>query len=379
MAKELEWMGFNMVSRANNHSVDWSYGGLLATSKYLDEIGIIHAGVGNNLAEAREPAYLDIKNRRVGLISSASSFPSFGSAGKSRSDMHGRPGLNPMRYSSEIRIQEDSYLQLKKILENVNAKMVIGPLKEDSLVLGRYVGGRHNYVPDRSIDGVRFIKNKNSGVFTKPYEPDLIGNLKSIKNARRQSDLVILSHHGHEDDGTDRHKPATFIEKYARKSIDSGADIFIGHGPHVLRGIEIYKNKPIIYSLGNFFFQGETIKRQGQDAYDRYHLNIESNPADLYDARVKSQETNWKGWKAHAFETKEWDSILAEVIFNEGELDTLALHPVTLGIELPRAQKGTPVTASKKDARRIFDSVSEYSLPYGTELKMENNIIKVIF
>ncbi len=43
--------------------------------------------------------------------------------------------------------------------------------------------------------------------------------------------------------------------------IDAGADVFVGHGPHVLRGIEIYKGKPIFYSLSNFIFQNETVLR----------------------------------------------------------------------------------------------------------------------
>ena len=52
--------------------------------------------------------------------------------------------------------------------------------------------------------------------------------------------------------------PADFIPIFARAVIDAGADVFVGHGPHVLRGIEIYKGKPIFYSLSNFIFQNET-------------------------------------------------------------------------------------------------------------------------
>ena len=45
------------------------------------------------------------------------------------------------------------------------------------------------------------------------------------------------------------------FNEFARKMIDAGADVAVGHGPHVLRGIEIYKEKPIFYSLANFMFQ----------------------------------------------------------------------------------------------------------------------------
>ena len=48
-------------------------------------------------------------------------------------------------------------------------------------------------------------------------------------------------------------RPPDFLIELAHKSIDSGADAFVGHGPHLLRGIEIYKGKPIFYDLGEFF------------------------------------------------------------------------------------------------------------------------------
>ena len=58
-----------------------------------------------------------------------------------------------------------------------------------------------------------------------------------------------------------RLEPAQFLVTFARAMIDAGADLFVGHGPHVLRGIEIYKGAPIIYSLGDFIFQNETLLR----------------------------------------------------------------------------------------------------------------------
>jgi len=63
------------------------------------------------------------------------------------------------------------------------------------------------------------------------------------------------------------------VVTYAHAAIDAGADIFIVHGPHNIRGIEIYKGKPIIYSLGNFIFDGEAgIPYAPSEIYERYHL-----------------------------------------------------------------------------------------------------------
>ena len=69
--KELQWMGINLVSCGNNHAYDYGAGGVLTNIKNLDEAGLAHAGSGSNLAEAREPAYLDTNQGRVALISCA--------------------------------------------------------------------------------------------------------------------------------------------------------------------------------------------------------------------------------------------------------------------------------------------------------------------
>lgn len=47
-------------------------------------------------------------------------------------------------------------------------------------------------------------------------------------------------------------EPRGELRRWAREMIDAGADAVVGHGPHVLRGIEFYRDKPIVYSLGNF-------------------------------------------------------------------------------------------------------------------------------
>jgi poly-gamma-glutamate synthesis protein (capsule biosynthesis protein) len=62
-----------------------------------------------------------------------------------------------------------------------------------------------------------------------------------IREARRQADVVLVSIHAHETDGEDTTAPAQFIQKFAKRCIDVGASAVIGHGPHELRGIEVYK------------------------------------------------------------------------------------------------------------------------------------------
>jgi poly-gamma-glutamate capsule biosynthesis protein CapA/YwtB (metallophosphatase superfamily) len=361
IADELKWMGFNLVSRANNHTVDWSYEGIFNSSRVLDERGIVQAGVGHNLGEARSPAYLETEKGRVALISSASSFPSFGRAGEARFDVKGRPGLNPLRFQTEIRVTKESLAQLKSIIESVGAKTAIGPIKETSIEYGR------------GLTAVKFVESDKPELYTSPYEPDLQGNIRSVKDARRMADLVFVTHHGHEDNGYDRYVPAKFIETYARACIDAGADAFLGHGPHIIRGVEIYKGKPILYSMGNIIFQYDTTKKQGQEWYDRHNLGIDATPADAYDANdEKAKEKTWNGWAGFPAEPPFWDTYIADMTFDDGKLIELKLHPATTGYGLPRTQRGCPKKASPEDAARIIEHISKYSVPYGTKIEFEN-------
>ena len=90
---------------------------------------------------------------------------------------------------------------------------------------------------------------------------------KEIIEAKKQADIVLVSFHGHETDGEDTTVPSMFLETFSRRCVDAGADAVIGHGPHELRGIEIYHGAPIFYSLGNFLFETETVEKQPYDAY----------------------------------------------------------------------------------------------------------------
>ena len=362
IADEYRWAGFNIVSRANNHAVDWGYQGLFNSSKALDDRGIIHAGVGRNLSEARSPGYLETDKGRVALISSASSFPSFGRAGEARRDVQGRPGLNPLRYERELRITSESLGHLKTIFNSIGAETAIGPITENSITYGR------------GLRAIKFVESESPGLHTEPYEFDLQGNLASIRDARRMADLVLVTHHGHEDDGSDRFKPAKFIEAYARACIDAGADAFLGHGPHLIRGIEIYKGKPILYSMGNFVFQFDVSKFQGQEHYDRYGLKSESYPSEAYDAaREQASRKDWRDWHGFAFESAFWDSIMAELTFNGRELTEFTLIPATLGFTNPRTQRGRPMRASHEDSIGILEHISKYSTTYNTQIDVEDD------
>ena len=73
VAKDMRNMGFNLVSRANNHTTDWGVEGLRATDQVADEAGLVHAGTGYNRAAARAAHYLQTAKGRVALVSMTSS------------------------------------------------------------------------------------------------------------------------------------------------------------------------------------------------------------------------------------------------------------------------------------------------------------------
>lgn len=83
-----------------------------------------------------------------------------------------------------------------------------------------------------------------------------------VKNMRDSADIVILSFHGGAEGSAHTHVSGKLeyyvgeqrgnVKEMARAAIDAGADVVFGHGPHVVRGAEIYKDHPIFYSLGNF-------------------------------------------------------------------------------------------------------------------------------
>ena len=115
-------------------------------------------------------------------------------------------------------------------------------------------------------------------------EDDREANLQRVRDARRQADWVIMSMHTHES-GKTSDEPSDMVVDFAHDCIDAGADVFSGHGPHVDRGIEIYKGKPIFYSLAHLIMQNDTVSRAQWENLQSTSLGWEATPSDFIDAR----------------------------------------------------------------------------------------------
>lgn len=357
LVEDIKWMGFQAVSRANNHSLDYSYEGLRSTTETLDKAGVCHAGVGENLGEARSPGYLETPAGRVAVLSASASFAAWGRAGHVRPDFQGRPGLSPLRHSTYYNVSKEHLEALRSMEEALG----LSKLKEAARKSGHLELEKEG---ELSFGGLKFVVSETPGLHTDPNEKDVQEIAKWIKDARRQADWVFYTLHAHEAH-LEREVPAEFVVKFARACIDAGADAFIGHGPHVLRGIEIYKGKPIFYSLGNFIFQNDLVKKHPQEIYDRAGLGPEATPADMYDARSKNGTISFPADVAY------WESVLGIVDFHNGALKKVELYPLYLGWDRPRSQRGRPTLARGDIAKRILERMQKLSEPYGTKIRVE--------
>ncbi|MDH3734250.1 MAG: CapA family protein [Gemmatimonadota bacterium] len=348
LASELTWFGFDMVSLSNNHTMDFGAGGARRTKKAAEAAGLSVAGFGENLAAARAPAFTETPGGRVALISIASTFSDGMRAGHQRPDMRGRPGLSPMRYQTEVTVLPADMAGLRGA---INAW-------RPGAGNGRSVG----------MSGVRFVEGSSPGVRTTAHAGDLAEVVAVVEDARRQADWVIVTSHSHEGAPGNRNVPADFVVEVAHAVIDAGAHMFVAHGPHVVRGIEIYKDAPIFYSLANFIFQNETVELQPADNYAAQGLEHTDHPGQFQSTRIENMGGGFPADPAY------WESFLAVTEYEAGKLKEVRLHPITLGHGLSRAVRGRPILADEELGWKILDEMAELSRPFGATLTVENGV-----
>lgn len=165
-------LGVDLVTLANNHSLDFGTDALLDTCAVLDEAGILHVGAGENADAARKPAIVEAGGIRIGFIGAS-----------------------------------------------------------------------------RVIPVASWTAGKNSPGLLTAYDTSLL--LQTIQETRPLCDYLIVYPHW----GVERAEmPVEHQTSIARQCIDAGADFVVGSHPHVLQGLEYYRDKPIAYSMGNFIF-----------------------------------------------------------------------------------------------------------------------------
>jgi poly-gamma-glutamate capsule biosynthesis protein CapA/YwtB (metallophosphatase superfamily) len=207
----LTTFGFNLLSLSGNHAFDLKAPGIRNTIREANSRKIIHAGTGNNLAEASAPAYLHTPKGTIALIASASGLIAPG--GSATTD---RPGVNELRVEA---------------------------------------GGKEN---EATADLPGAPGNT-------PNQADSERILKSIRDARQHAEFVIVYQHNHvfgnhsfatifTEGMHERLAPNDWLTKWTHAEVDAGADVVVMHGAPLLHGVEIYHGRPIFYDLGNFIY-----------------------------------------------------------------------------------------------------------------------------
>ena len=306
--REFRWevarTGLNLVSVANNHALDFGPEGLLESLRALDHANITYAGAGPTLAAAHAPGRMELAGHRtsVALLSYLRYWTQ-----KYRSKDPGAPSLATIDPAAVL------------VARDGQAERVEGPLASDVAAM----------------------------------EDDIL-------LARRKSDLLLVALHNHDVThhrayGIQDRTPPNEALMY-RRAIDSGADLVLGTGPHVMRGIEIYKGKPIFYSLGDFIYQYRTPERI---------------PADLLHQRDIEMPKTLNGSVWDRRDSPEvMESVMVRLVMNQGKLKRIQLLPVTIDDEGPLY--GAPRLASTRRGTAILARLQKLSEPYGTRIALKD-------
>jgi hypothetical protein len=300
-AWEVAAIGINLVSMTNNHTFDFGPEGLRDCLRALDHSGITHAGAGLTLAAAHAPGTMKVQSQktRFGLLAYLRD------------------------WSSRYRSSDPSMPSLASI--------------DPAVILAARPDG-----------GVEAIEG--------PLEKDVQVMEDDIALARRHTDVAMVAIHIHDlshhraygiQDKTPANDEITF-----RRAIDAGADLVLGSGPHVLRGIEIYKGKPIFYSLSNFIYQYRTPDKIPVDLIHQRDGEVE-RPANVSVWDRRDPDFIFEG-------------VMLRLTVNKEKLRRIELIPFTIDDEGPLY--GVPRLASDRRGREIIERLQKLSKPYGTTI-----------
>lgn len=205
---DLSAIGIDIVAMANNHSMDYRAAGMLDSCAAYDEVGILHAGAGKDLAAATSPAIVTANGLTIAVLSVASTLPIESAAGPET------PGIAPVHVSYAFEVDE-------------------------------------SLMPEQpgTVSRVKTWLNEN----------DLARAVEDVRHARQSADLVIVAVHW----GVPapwrapwHRELQDYQQPLAHALIDAGAGVVLGNHAHELHGVEFYQGHPIAYCLGNFWIEG---------------------------------------------------------------------------------------------------------------------------
>lgn len=357
VAADVKAMGFQVVNRAGNHLMDSNQEGLFETLKYMEDAGLVYGGVGRNLDDARAAHFYESAKGRIGVVGM------YGEVGGGQSRLSatyrvgntgGKPGLNPIGLTRSIVVSGTELDALRKIRDSVYEHRNDYSYPQDPP--SREAAGQLDLFGSRYLAGDKVGQQSYA-----MNDGDLKGTLRSIRNGKEYADFMIATIHAHQgaselqqwlfEDTT-----PDYLISLAHQAIDNGADAFVGHGPHLLKGIEIYKGKPIFYDLGEFFREWD------------WGCDCDPNPALPQTPAERSLKAG-----ATAQEVN-YDSIIAVSKYDKGKLVEVRLYPMDGGYTSPISKRGVPHMASAAVSQRILQRLQKLSQPFGTKIDIDGSV-----
>jgi len=344
ITREFKEMGIDIVSLANNHAGDWGEQGLIATLQTLSAAGLVQAGAGGSMRQARQPGIFLTPKGRVALISTATTYNPASPAGDGNGALKPRPGISTIKTTATNVVTEEE-MRLVRQLATVRNKDAPDATK---VRLGGNTFMRPNnpgvvYTDASQFGGgvSAFVVGDAPRLTYQMNEDDRKAVIDSITLAKRTNDLVTFTIHAHETAGlADSTVPADFLQTLFHQAIDAGADMVIRHGPHELNGIEIYKGKPIFYSFGSLFFGV-------------------GGPQRVFNGNVQPDEY--------------YESAMATIEYKGGKPSVIRIYPLQSVTD--RADIfSAPVIATGALGQHILENIRKFSEPYGTDIQIENGI-----
>jgi poly-gamma-glutamate capsule biosynthesis protein CapA/YwtB (metallophosphatase superfamily) len=374
LAQDIKNLGVGFVSKANNHSVDWGTAGLLEELRLLDAASLPYAGAGANHAAARAAGFVDLPKGRVGVVSAASSFQNGAIPMDEDAEIPARPGISVLRTTSVqiVNAKEMAALQQMNAVGQAAGVSIAG----NNGVRGRGATSDQSGSPaEITVLGQTYRLGEKSGRTWTMNKLDHFEILKEVRSAKKLADLVIFTIHAHEGQEApgegDTPYPADFLPVLFHNVIDAGADVVAGHGSHALRGIEIYKGRPIFYGLSTFLFQGYILSTQeGRDA-----RNLDPRFVSRGETETRLNGSAPPGVVDKTGLLGSWDvSILPVMTYEGGRVKEIRIYPIDVRRSAQSRQSGLPRIASPELGRRILDLVRELSTPFGTDMRIEGNV-----
>ena len=360
----LESFGFNFYGTANNHCMDYSYTGLLSTIDFLDERGHAHAGTGRSLNDAEKPAVIQLRDgKTVAIFAVDASMESPSMAGKASKVFAPRPGVSFLRHETVYTVSEGDLQALKRIAKHtaINAE-------RDGEIATGYI------LPDP--EGFFVFGNTtftiNPGVpRSRCNEKDLCRLTGNIRKAKEENDLVFILVHSHSEEGTSSVTPPAYLKEFCHAAIDAGAGAVFGGGCHELRGMELYRKKPIFYSLGDFIYQGMRVEYLPPDFMEKYGVDVNASAKEALAVRSRGGKIGLQT------DEKNFLTVLPKLTFEGDEMVDLTLMPVKLGFRTGDEKlEGLPYFATGEEGEKIFWKYQKLSADLGTELIFENGLMK---